>query len=109
MGKTNVQDKVIASQISPIADSVYLQILVEPLGHPGHHVGQQGSRQSVQSPMLPVVRGASHHDLAVSNGYHHIWVERAIHFPLGSLHRYVAALHIYLHTFRNGDRHATYA
>src|SRR5215469_5631463 len=51
--------------LDPVADPDDLQGLAVPLGHAGHHVGDQGARKPVQRTDRAVVVGPGHGDHAV--------------------------------------------
>ena len=93
----------LALHLGPVADADDLQLALEAVLHPVHHVGDQRAGQAVQRAHLALVAAALDHHGAV----HHLGDEAGRNglgqLALGALGAHGGALHLDLHALRDLD------
>src|SRR5262252_1090134 len=94
--------RVLALELSPVADADNLQLFTPALGHAVYGVVDQGAHQAVDRCALVVLA----HDLNVSvrRLQFHTRRQMRLHLPLGPLHDNGVALDFKFHSLREWDR-----
>src|SRR4029434_505374 len=96
-----------ALQLSAIADADDLQLALEAVLHPRHHVEHERPRQAVQRPDLPVLPAPRDDQLVVLDLRAEPRGDRLRQLALRALGADHCAIEVQLHALRNAYRLAT--
>src|SRR5690606_8553495 len=100
----DAQDQLVALLLSAVTHTLQLQVPLEPVGDPFHHVGHQGPGQTVEGPVFLVVAGPAHPDVPVLQFHADVGVKLLLQLSLRTFHAHPGALDGHLDTagHRNG-------